>query len=165
MTADPSPDAPLIFHGVVDVNADPDDPDEYPYVPRIGGRNVISEISDHWAREHRDVTVTVGIADETFYGKLGAEVGWRGYSEYTPAEPAELTAGPHNLLTVLTRHHGNKITMWVSGQPINVMEPMQEVTLSHRWRGHLPGAKLTMFRSDAKRLDAAGYLLRDPETP
>lgn len=65
--------------------------------------------------------IIVGIADETFDGDLFVETGW-GYSEFTPMESDELKVGDHDLIEILSRHEGENITLWVSDEPINVLE-------------------------------------------
>lgn len=160
MRFDPAPDAPLILAGRVEAYADPDD-DDHGTTVRVGGQCVVTAVANHFKGERRQKVVTVAIADRT-YGPdyLSLDGGMRGYSEYTPQEPASLFAGPHNLLDVLRRYDGKDTAVWVSGYPVNVWEPHVPVTMAHHWRGHKPGDQLRMFRSDAARLDRSGFLTR-----
>lgn len=159
-TLDPAPGAPLILAGKVDGWADPDD-DWRGSTVRVGGQCVVTAVANHFPYAHRPKVVTVAIADRTFGPDyLDVSGGMRGYSEYTPEEPARLFAGPHNLLDVLRRHDGRDTAVWVSGYPVNVWEPHVPVTLAHHWRRHKPGDSLRMFRSDAAALDRGGYLIR-----
>lgn len=161
---DPAPDAPLILAGKVDGWAKPDYPSEGVTV-RVGGKCVVNAVAAHFNGMRRPVTVTVAIADRTFGPDyLGMDGGSRGYSEYTPEEPAKLFTGPHNLLDVLRRYDGRDTYLWVSGYPVNVWEPHVPVTFAHHWRGHKPGDQLRMFRSDAAALDRGGYIARKPAT-
>ena len=157
---DPAPDAPLILAGKVDGWADPEDDDNGTTVT-VGGRCVVTAIAKHFTGDRRRKVVTVAIGDRT-YGPdyLSLSVGMRGYSELTPQEPAELFAGPHNLLDELRAWDGRDTAVWVSGYPVNVWEPHVSVTLAHHWRGHKPTDQLLMFRSDAAALDRGGFLVR-----
>lgn len=66
--------------------------------------------------------VTIAIANDQFSGDLVTEIGW-GYSEWTPMDSDVLKIGNHDLLEILDRYtEGNVITMWVSDEPINVLE-------------------------------------------
>lgn len=87
----------------------------------IGGVDVVDVIEDAIDDKTLKSPVTVGLADETFDGELFAETGY-GYSEYTPVDPDRLTVGPHNLIKVLERHEGKTVTMWVSDEPINLLD-------------------------------------------
>jgi hypothetical protein len=83
----------------------------------IRGRDVVGEIRDAKFKGK----VTVGIADESFNGDLFVETGW-GYSEYTPMDPDVLKVGGHDLLEILRRYEGQRVTVWVSDEPINLLE-------------------------------------------
>jgi len=83
----------------------------------IGGKDVISEI----AKAGFLGKITVGIADKRFNGDLEVDLGW-GYSEWTPIESDRLKVGSHNLIEILERYSGEEITMWVSDEPINLLE-------------------------------------------
>ena len=83
----------------------------------IGDRDVVSEIYDASFRKK----IIVGIADETFTGDIFSHTGW-GYSEYTPMEEDELRVGKHDLLEILRRYEGQNITLFISDEPINILE-------------------------------------------
>ena len=122
----------LKFSGVVTFDAPGKDRSADPDVPFIGGFNVIGEVNKvAWKG-----AVTVAIGDERFTGDLEAWEGMRGWSEYTPGEPAELfvksdDAPPperkwmsrgHNIMDILWRHEAEPVTMWVADEPINTLE-------------------------------------------
>ena len=84
----------------------------------INGIDVVSAI--HNAKFSGPVTIA--ISDERFSGDLVTELGW-GYSEWTPMDPDVLKIGEHDLLDILNRYsEGCVVTMWVSDEPINVLE-------------------------------------------
>jgi len=154
-------DTVLCFTGEVESGAEPEDPEGGPTI-RIGGVDVVAAIEAAWKETAR---VTVALADERFTGMLDVDSGARGYSEWTPAETATLRAGEHDVLARLRVLDGRRVTVWVSGRPVDVSdpvvaEPMVEVRLAHHWRGHLPGATLTVGRDLAGRMDADGLLAR-----
>lgn len=66
--------------------------------------------------------VTIAIADDRFTGDLYCSEGLKGYSEYTPSEPADLDVGAHNILKILGRYDGQEITLWIADEPINTLE-------------------------------------------
>lgn len=68
-----------------------------------------------------DGNVIVGIGDESFDGDLFVETGW-GYSEYTPVDPDQLKVGGSNILNILRGYEGEYITVWVSDEPINLLD-------------------------------------------
>lgn len=84
---------------------------------RVGDDDVILRLLDLSPEKK----FTVAIADERFEGHITGELGW-GYSEWTPMDSDELRCGPHNLIEALAGHEGKEITMWVSDEPINVLE-------------------------------------------
>jgi hypothetical protein len=106
----------LRFDGVVDAWGDQPDGAER---LTIGGRWVVSEINESFPF---NTAVTVAIADERFTGALDADVGMRGYSEWTPGEPSQLTVGPHSILDVLQRYDGQTVTMWVADEPVDLAD-------------------------------------------
>lgn len=108
----------LKFTGLVDAEASFCDRSGTIYTPTIDGVDIIEAIKQ--AGFHR--AVTVGLADERFNGDLWAFNASPGYSEYTPAESAELTVGPHNLIEILERHAGQTVTLWIADEPFNVLE-------------------------------------------
>lgn len=84
----------------------------------IGNIDVVSEIDDIF----KDGTkLIIGIADKTFNGDLFVECGW-GYSEYTPMDSDTLKVGDHDLINILEGYEDEEITMWVSNEPINILE-------------------------------------------
>ncbi|GAA5417939.1 hypothetical protein Pryu01_03017 [Paraliobacillus ryukyuensis] len=85
---------------------------------RIGDKDVVREIDDTFSS---DTKLTVGIADKTFTGELFVMCGW-GYSEYTPMDSDELKVGEHNLISILQEHEDEEVTMFVSDEPIDVLE-------------------------------------------
>lgn len=89
----------------------------------IGQQSVIESIE---MAHHADTfkgSATVAIAGEKFSVDNVWGYGWHGdYSEYTPGNPAELMAGPHNLIDILERYEGQNITMWVANGPFNLIE-------------------------------------------
>lgn len=91
--------------------------DGYAWPETIGGRDFLRELSD----AKFNGSVTLAIADERFDGDLYAYGGQPGYSEYTPAEPAELTVGPHNMMDILDRYQGKIVTLWVADEPVNTL--------------------------------------------
>lgn len=85
----------------------------------IGGANLIEAVEAvKWSGP-----VTVAIADETFTGDLYADEGSRGYSEWTPGDPATLTVGPHDIRRILDRYEDQEITVWIADEPINTLDP------------------------------------------
>lgn len=108
----------LRFDGFVDVD------DE---TVRIGGRDVIDEIEDvSWRQPYgtsrADGIVSVCLMDERFDGLLHAMGGSTGYSEWTPAEPAEFTVGGHNVFLRLNDLEGKQVTLIVADEPANVLD-------------------------------------------
>ena len=83
----------------------------------IGDKDIVSEIKD----ANFTTNIIVGIADETFSGEHFVETGW-GYSEWTPMDDDKLSVGDHDLLEILKRYKGQTITMFVSGEPINILD-------------------------------------------
>ena len=110
----------LKFVGVVKSDAliENDETGSYVYTPSIGGVDIIDAIE----AKTFSGPVTVAIADERFDGVLHTYTASPGYSEWTPAEPAELTVGPHNIIEILARHEGEVITLWIVDEPFNVLE-------------------------------------------
>lgn len=106
----------LVFHGTVDDWADPTVPQHF-HTIRVGGRDVLAELEEAFTERQ---TVTVAIADQAFTGDLFVDLGARGYSELTPGDLSKLTAGPHDLKSVLGRYDDKVITMWVSDEPIDM---------------------------------------------
>jgi hypothetical protein len=106
----------LVFHGTVDDWADPTGPEHF-HTVRVGGRDVLAEIDEAFTASQK---VTVAIADQAFTGDLFVDLGMRGYGEMTPGEVSQLTAGPHDLKSVLGRYDDQVITMWVSDEPIDL---------------------------------------------
>lgn len=84
----------------------------------IGDRDVVSEIEKSFEPKTK---IVVGIADETFDGDLFVEYGW-GYSEFTPMESDRLQIGDHDLISILDNYANQIIKMWVSDEPINVLD-------------------------------------------
>jgi len=64
--------------------------------------------------------VTVGLGDERFDGALFVEEGY-GYSEYTPVASDKLTVGSHDIISMLERHEGKHVTLWVSDEPVDLL--------------------------------------------
>ena len=84
----------------------------------IGGVDVVGRIADKWPTATKTIAA---IGDESFSGELFVETGW-GYTEWTPMESDTLRIGDHDLIEDLGRHDGKTITLWVSDEPINVLE-------------------------------------------
>lgn len=108
----------LKFKGLVNTHCGWEAPGEF----LIGQTNVIRVVNDMWMKGEIRDRVTVAIADERFTGDLYALNGVEGYSEWTPGYVAELTVGPHNLIEILDRYHGQRITMWIADEPFNTLE-------------------------------------------
>ena len=108
----------LKFEGVVttgDAYRVAEDEDEGSVL--VGGRDLVGEVAD----AEFTGPVTVAVADERFYGDLIIEEGW-GYSDWTPMDPDSLVVGEHDIIEVLLRHDGNKVTVWVADEPVNLLE-------------------------------------------
>lgn len=118
----------LVFKGIVSLGDDPcrcgraDDGEKEGSI-WIGDHDIVNEIEDAMYRffngEKRKLII--GIADETFEGELFVQTGW-GYSEWTPMESDELKVGEHDLIEILERYEGQNITMFISDEPINILE-------------------------------------------
>jgi hypothetical protein len=109
----------LKFEGIVSTGDDyrcSDDDDKNGSV-FIGNEDVVEKIEN----ANFQKPVTVAIADERFSGDLAVETGW-GYSEYTPMDPDILIVGDHDLIDILARYTGQKITMWIADEPVNVLD-------------------------------------------
>ncbi len=114
------------FQGVVDVDLDAPEDD----LIMIGGADVVLILDRAFPTNYDPRTghkhpnkVTFAIGDETFSGDLYAVVTYSGYSEWTPGDPCELTAGDHDIKQILgERYNGKVITMWVANEPINTLE-------------------------------------------
>jgi hypothetical protein len=65
--------------------------------------------------------VTCGIADERWNGPFDKELGW-GYSEYTVMSSDTLKVGSHDIIEILERYVGRRVTFFVSDGPINLLE-------------------------------------------
>lgn len=89
----------------------------------IGGVNLFDAITETFGTGGGTKPVTIAIADERFTGDLTAWEGMQGYSEYTPAEPPELMVGYHNIWQKLQAMEGERLTLWISTHPINLLDP------------------------------------------
>jgi hypothetical protein len=69
------------------------------------------------------VKVYVALGDEQFNGDLYTDEGSSGYSEWTPGEPAELMAGDHDIFARLWQMEDKVVTLWISDEPINTLDP------------------------------------------
>uniref|UniRef100_A0A6M3KR62 Uncharacterized protein n=1 Tax=viral metagenome TaxID=1070528 RepID=A0A6M3KR62_9ZZZZ len=84
----------------------------------VDGHYIVAEVWD----AHFPGKVTVIIADKSFSGDLEAFEEMRGYGEYTPGEPEELTVGPHDIIEILRRYEGQVVTLWIADEPVNTLE-------------------------------------------
>ena len=100
-----------VFNGVVSF-------DEHDFGPGllIGGEDLISNINFP-----KGTKVICGIMDDRWDGELSIESGY-GYSEYTPMEYDTLSVGDHDLLDILSRYEGKRITFFISDGPINLLD-------------------------------------------
>jgi hypothetical protein len=78
-------------------------------------------VAETWAARFPG-KVTVTIADQSFSGDLEAFEEMRGYSEWTPGTPEELTVGPHDIIELLRRYDGQAVTLWIADEPVNMLE-------------------------------------------
>lgn len=97
----------------------------------IDGKDVLAEVRQAF-NQYPARKVTVAIADERYDGRLMYDFGSPGYSEYTPAEPAELNVGPHNLIDTLARLDGQRITLWIADEPIDLARREAEAAEAKR---------------------------------
>ena len=86
----------------------------------IGEADVVMEIAEEF-----NGRVTIGIADARFDGELSVETGW-GYTEWTPIDSDKLEVGSHNIINILERYGGQTVTMWVSDEPINLLDDTED---------------------------------------
>jgi hypothetical protein len=89
----------------------------------INGQDVLDRIRSVF---HGDKKVIVGVMDELFSGDLFIENGW-GYSEYTPMDPDVMKVGDHDLIDILLRHEGKKVTLVVSDEPVDLFGLTEEL--------------------------------------
>lgn len=108
----------LVFKGTVERGDAYRVGDDEPGAIRIGGRDVVEEVAETFTEK---TNLTVGVADERFDGDLFIETGW-GYSEWTPMDSDELKIGDHNLLEILGRYEGERVTVFLSDGPIDLMD-------------------------------------------
>lgn len=109
---------------MVDSYAVPDDADAGLTI-RIGGRSVVEEIARAWPWRYgggvESKCVYAALGDERFDGDLDVFEGSCGYSEWTPADPAELKIGAHDLFRRLSQLDGQSVTLWIADEPVNVL--------------------------------------------
>lgn len=110
----------LKFQGLVERGDDCRVSDDCPQGAfHIGGVDVVARVHDEFPSSAK---VIVGIADETFTGELFIDFGW-GYSEWTPMESDTFKVGDRDVAEeVRRRFDGQEITMWVSDEPINILD-------------------------------------------
>lgn len=89
----------------------------------VDSRDVITEVEETFKDGQR---VYVALADDTFEGDLYAEQYTRGYSEWTPGDPSQLTVGPHDIRRILHRHDEKEITLWIADEPVNTLGDAQD---------------------------------------
>lgn len=115
----------LVFKGLVE---DDQCGDDYhgPGCVKIAGRYPLHEADETFGSK----PVTIAFADAehpiwvTAEGALDVDPGMRGYSEWTPAELAELKAGGHDFTRELFEAYlGDRpVRLVISDQPVNVLD-------------------------------------------
>lgn len=88
----------------------------------IGDRDVLAAVREAFPPVYRERKVTVAIADERYEGALNLDFGSPGYSEYTPADAADLEVGPHSLFDQIERLSGQTITLWIADEPLDLAQ-------------------------------------------
>lgn len=111
----------LKFHGIAEIKwiGGLRDKGDYEDQPCVGDDELIPAVEAAFKNGQQ---VTVAIGDERFTGDLDAWKGMCGWSEYTPADPAQLRVGPHNLIDIIDRLEGQEITVWIADEPINTLD-------------------------------------------